>query len=554
MVRDRIRRWPPIAAMLSLLACAWSAQAETRAWLDRDRIAAGETATLNIETDQATLDSPDYSPLTAEFDVSGNSSSRQFEMVNGTSSTRVLFAVALRPHRDGVIGIPSLVVGRERTQPLGLTVTPAAAAPVAHAGDAVFIEAEADAQSPYVQQAVGYVLRLYSAAPLVSGQLDQDAPDGATMQRVGDDLQYTREIGGRRYTVVERRFLLIPERSGALAIPGARFSGQGVGGFFDDLFGDGRQDLRAHGAPRVLSVQPPPANAPQPWLPLRSLSLRYLSAPQTARAGEAATVAIEAVADGASAAQMPELALAAPAGAQVFADPVQAQDNFDGGRPQVRLARKFAIVPGRAGTLRIPGPRIAWWDVRAGVARTASLPDIVLQVAPGANGAGGANAAATPANPAVNDTTRTGLRLPFVQGEVRPWALAAVAFAFLWLATLWWGLHRTTTVEAQVDAKREPDAARTPKPAFAQALAKGDPDAISQALCATANARDLDGVRGKLDDPAQRAAVDALQRARWGDGDVATALAALRSAFKRGPRWKTAPAKAKELLPPLYPK
>jgi hypothetical protein len=106
MVRDRIRRWLPIAAMLSLLACAWSAQAETRAWLDRDRIAAGETATLNIETDQATLDSPDYSPLTAEFDVSGNSSSRQFEMVNGTSSTRVLFAVALRPHPDAVNGLP----------------------------------------------------------------------------------------------------------------------------------------------------------------------------------------------------------------------------------------------------------------------------------------------------------------------------------------------------------------------------------------------------------------------------------------------------------------
>jgi hypothetical protein len=543
-----------IALSLLLALYAFATQAATRAWLDRDRIAAGETATLNIETDQATLDSPDYSPLTAEFDVSGNSSSRQFEMVNGTSTTRVLFAVALRPHRDGVIGIPALVVGKERTQPLSLTVTPAAAAPVAHAGDAVFIEAEADAQSPYVQQAVGYVLRLYSAAPLVSGQLDQDPPEGATMQRVGDDLQYTREIGGRRYTVVERRFLLIPERSGALAIPGARFSGQGVGGFFDDLFGDGRQDLRANGAPRVLSVQPPPANAPQPWLPLRSLSLRYLSAPQAARAGEAATVAIEAVADGASAAQMPELALAAPAGAQVFADPVQAQDNFDGGRPQVRLARKFAIVPGRAGTLRIPGPRIAWWDVRAGVARTASLPDIVLPVAPGANAANAAKPAATAANPVAGRTARDALRLPFAQGSA-PWALAAVAFAFLWLATLWWGVHRNVApVAATVDAKAKPGAARSNKPALAQALAKGDPDAISQALCAAADAGDLDGVRARLDDPAQHAAIDALQRARWGDGDVAMALAALRSAFRRGPRWKTGPAKAKELLPPLYPR
>lgn len=545
-----------VALCAMLAVCAFAAQATTRAWLDRDRIAAGETATLNIETDQATLDSPDYSPLGAEFDVSGNSSSRQFEVVNGASTTRVLFAVALQPHRDGVIGIPSLVVGKERTQPLSLTVTPAAAAPVAHAGDLVFIEAEADAQSPYVQQAVGYVLRLYSAAPLVSGQLDQDAPDGATMQRIGDDLQYTREIGGRRYTVVERRFLLIPERSGALAIPGARFSGQGVGGFFDDLFGDGRRDLRANGAPRVLSVQAPPANAPQPWLPLRSLSLRYLSAPQSARAGEAATVTIEADADGASAAQMPELALAAPAGAQVFADPVQANDNFDGGRPQARLVRRFSIVPANAGSLRIAGPRIAWWDVRAGVARTATLPDFVLQVAPGANG-GVAHPPATPANaiPAANDAARNGLRLPFVQGPVRPWALAAVAFAFLWLATLWWGLHRNAASTAMpAPAQAKPDAARQDKPALAQALAKNDPEAIARALCAAANAPDLDGVRARLDDPMQQAALDALQRARWGDGDIAAALAALRAAFKRGPRWMAAPRKAGELLPPLYPR
>ena len=541
-----------LALSLSLSLCAFAAPAATRAWLDRDRIAAGETATLNIETDQATLDSPDYSPLSANFDVSGNSSSRQFEMVNGTSTTKVLFAVALRPHRDGVIGIPPLRVGRELTQALSLTVTPASAAPVAHAGDAVFIEAEADAQSPYVQQGVGYVLRLYSAAPLVSGQLDQDAPDGATLQRVGDDLQYTREIGGRRYTVVERRFLLIPERSGALTIPGARFSGQGAGGFFDDLFGDGRSDLRASGPPRILSVQPPPANAPQPWLPLRSLSLRYVAAPQSARAGEAATVTIEADADGASAAQMPELALAAPAGAQVFADPVQANDNFDGGRPQARLTRKFSIVPAQAGTLRIPGPRIAWWDVRAGEARTAALPDIVLQVAPGANGAGAANATAGKAD-AVGNDDKGGIRLPLVQGAVRPWVLATVAFAFLWLATLWWGLQRRTPTVDAVETRATPDPARVAKPALAQALAKGDAEAISSALCAAADAGDLDGVREKLDDPAQQAAVDALQRARWGDGDVASALAALRSAFKRGPRWKSAAAKAKELLPPLYP-
>src|SRR3546814_2150935 len=86
---------------------------------------------------------------------------------------------------------------------------------------------QVDDDDPYVQQSVGYTLRLYYATPLVSGQLDQATPDGASLQRVGSDLQYTRLVGGKRYTVVERRFLLVPERSGPLTIPGARFSGRG---------------------------------------------------------------------------------------------------------------------------------------------------------------------------------------------------------------------------------------------------------------------------------------------------------------------------------------
>ncbi|MCA1714996.1 MAG: BatD family protein, partial [Gammaproteobacteria bacterium] len=175
-----------IAALL--LALSFGAQAQTRAWLDRDRIASGETATLNIQTDQPAASAPDYAPLLADFELSGNTSRREFEIVNGVSRTRLLFAVALQPRREGVIAIPGLRVGSRVTQSLTLTVTPAAIAP--RRGGVVFIEAEADDQDPWVQQAVGYVVRLYYAVPLISGQLDQDAPDGATLQRVGEDLQY----------------------------------------------------------------------------------------------------------------------------------------------------------------------------------------------------------------------------------------------------------------------------------------------------------------------------------------------------------------------------
>jgi hypothetical protein len=557
------RRNTPIARLTliaTLLLLTAAAQAQTRAWLDRDRIALGETATLNVETDQPGVDAPDYSPLLSDFALSGNSSSQQYESINGTSRSRTLYAVALQPKRDGVIGIPGLRIGNQRTQPLSLTVTPSSTVP-AHAGDAAFIEAEADAQEPYVQQAVGYTVRLYYAAPLISGQLDQDPPDGASLQRVGDDVQFTRDLAGQRYTVVERHYLLLPERSGTLTIPGARFQGRGAGGFFDDLFGDGQRELRANGAPRFVHVRAIPANAPQPWLPLRALSLRYLATPQAARAGEALTVTIEASADGANAAQMPELQLQAGdargGAAQVFPDPIQADETFRDGRPQVRIARKFSIVPAQAGSLRIGGPRLQWWDVRAGIVRTASLPDITVQVAPGVNGFGAAPTAVANAN--VPDASRNWIRVPGVQGAVQPWALAAAVFALLWLVTFMWGLHRRPHAALAVDE----DAAPAPRVAAhgtladqRRALDSGDLGDVSDALCAMAMppVHDPDALRARLADPAQVAAIETLLRARWAGGDGVAARTALRTAFKQGPRWRVAEQTVEEPLPPLYPR
>ncbi len=551
------RRLAWLSCMLSLFA-AFAAQAQVRAWIDRDSVALGDTLTLNIETDGIGAASPDYAPLQKDFIVSGNSSSRQVQIVNGKTSATMLFAVALQPRREGLLTIPALQVGSQRTLPIPLTVTNAA--PPAQAGSPAFIEAEVDDEDPYVQQAVGFTLRLYYEAPLVSGQLDQDEPDGASLQRVGQDLQYTRQVGGKRYQVVERRFLLVPERSGQLTIPGARFEGRGAGGFFDDMFGDGEQALKANGAPRFLHVRPQPANAPQPWLPLRGLGLRYLDAPRAARAGEAATVVVEATADGATAAQMPQLQLPAVDGAQVFADPAQTDETFDNGRPQVKITRKFSIVPARAGTLRIPGPRIAWWDVRAGAARTASLPDISLQVAPAAPGAG--MSATTPVAPGNANVMPVGDRAPAagMPAIARPWALATIVFALLWLATLVWGMHRRVPAAKSPDAGTKltaqgPPAVQAGLRGLKKALDTGTLGEAADTLCRMAQppAADLDAVLARLDDPAQHDAVMQLQRARWGDGDAPAARAALRAAFAGGPRWKPAAKPDPSPLPPLYP-
>jgi hypothetical protein len=324
------------------------------------------------------------------------------------------------------------------------------------------------------------------------------------------------------------------------------------------LFDTSRKEVTIASKPIALQVKPIPDTAPQPWLPARALRLRYLEAPQSMRVGKSATVTVEVVADGATAAQLPALMVQAGSDAQVFADPAQMDDRFQQGRPQATIVRRFSVLPSRDGTLRIAAPRVAWWDTQAGVARVASLPDLILQVAPGP--AGTTAPAVQDANVAADDAPSLG---GWAWMADRRWLWMGISLALLWTGVVvWaWRLWSARGKTAPVVAlPATPAGGRAPPRADAlaltQALARGRHDEIARTLCAMASppVADLDALRQRLSEPAQLAAVEALLRARWGRGDPADAVAAVRIAFARGPRWRTPETPAPGmLLPPLYP-
>ncbi len=539
---------------LQLLAVA---HAETRAWLDRTAIGAGESVTLNIESDQLGS-APEYELLQTDFDLSGQTSTRQMQMNNGAVSAKALFGVVLTPRRSGALEIPALRVGREQTRPLRLQVAAdSAPAPQRQGDERAFIETDIDDLQPYVQQSVGVVVRLYYATQLASGELVLDAPPSASLQRVGEDRTLVREVNGRRYNVVERRFLLVPDRSGPLQLPGARFNGRGVGGLFDDFFGRGDGRLSASAPAQTLQVRAQPADAPQPWLPLQDLRLRYTAAPQAARVGEAVTVEVEATATGATRAQFPELPVPSLGdAAQVFAEPAQYDETFAGGSPQMRMTRRYSIVPQQAGMLSLKGISIPWWDVAGSRARTTSLPDLKLDVAPGQPAL---------AAPPVFDTTNqpspssaSGTALAVGPGDAAPWLWRALAagFALLWLLTLVWGILRgrhASAVTQQAMPVHAPS--RFGLADLRRAIDTGGLDEVARMLCEMAAVDEVEGVIARLQDVRQREAIVRMQRARWGGaGDVTQARAALREAFRNGPHWRKPAVAEKGELDPLYPR
>lgn len=552
------------AALILLMLFSRPALAAARAWLEQPQVVLGESVTLNVETDDVSA-APDLAPLMADFALEGQSNSRSVRFVNGRMTSKTIYAVILAPKRAGELPIPSLRVGGQRTAPLTLSVAAAATAPApagAIGNASAFLETEIDDPNPYVQQSVGVTVRLNYAVPLVSGQLDLDPPEGALLQRVGEITQSSREINGRRYNTAERRFLLVPERSGALTIPGPRFEGRGAGNWMDDLLGGNSREMRIRGASRTLQVRAQPAAAPQPWLPLRDLRLRYVAAPQSLRAGEAATLAIEVTALGATQAQMPELPPPSVPGAQVFAEPPQYDETFAGGTPQVKLTRRYSVVPAKTGRLAIPGLSMAWWDVRTGTAKTASLPDLDLQVAAGASG----TSAPAVSSPGVSTDARqdgvfavedTGRGIPS-----RLWPWLAASFGVLWLVTLVWALQKRAA-QPRSRAAGAPATEGAMRPSATRTLADlkrvldtGDLAEAGEVLCALAAppASDLDALIARLDDQSQRDAVEQLRRACWAGGDIAAARVAVWQAFRRGPAWKAVAKIPREPLPPLYPK
>jgi BatD DUF11 like domain len=553
-----------LLAAFGTLAADAAQAAQARAWLDREHMQMGETITLNVElTDGGNVDAPDFSALSQDFNLLGTSNSSAININNGVRSAKLLWAVGLEPKHAGALTIPALKVGTTTTAPLTLIVTAAAPGSVGKQGDDVYIEVLAEPRNPFVQQQVRYTLRLYYALNLTEGNLEDLRADSLVVQKLGQDANFQATIGTRRYHVVERRYALIPEKSGAVSIPALTFRGRAIDPSDPNSFFNRGRQVGARGESIELQVRPrPPESGNGPWLPAASLDLTAdgFDATSELHVGDPLTVTVRLKAQGLGFEQLPEVNLGTIDGAEVYPDKPVTRTRDDAGWLYGERERKFALVPTRAGDLQIPTLEIHWWNTEKNQAEVATLAAQTLKVLP----AVGANAAVVaPANspvdpgtqPAVGplSATTTTITQP---GVWRPLAIAAFA---LWLLTLfaWWWYGRGNGVASPI--ANAPSKTAKPGVLFRTACARKDLPAIARALLIWARSeraglRNLGELAGAIDDPAQRQAIAELERARFG-ALVDDGLAArLESAFRSGLHFTpTQRDSAASVLPPLYP-
>ena len=590
-----------LAGLFSLQAFAATPEAR----LDRNRIAEGETVVLSVNVSADSDGTPDLSGLAQDFDILDRSQSMHMSMINGRTSSSRGWRLVLAPKRAGKLSIPAIRVGSTSTRPLSLEVLPAAEAGKLGPVPPVSLEVEVEPPQPLVQQQVIYTVRLLSRVPLNQPRLSDPQIKDAIVEHLGAEREYSSQRGGQQYRVVERRYAVFPQRSGALEIegpvlaaqlpdpdqrgitPGQRFPGRDPFAGFDRMFGlNGlsggglfaqTRPIRLRAKNLTLQVQPQPAGTPSPWLPAQSLVLNdaWSADPPQFRVGEPVTRSIAITAQGLSAVQLPDLTMEPPAGIKVYPDKAQMQTRGDGDTVVAQKVLRMALVPAKAGTLTLPEVKLEWWDVGTRQPRTARLPPRQVEVLPAA--AGATSTATSVAPDTVPETLVTAPSAADSAGAVsvaRPlavggratvaglWPWLAGLFGLAWLLTLmvWWRLRRAPphVATAQVATSTQPAASLSQ---IEQAFRTNEAAAARHSLLQWAQARWAQDPPRRLDQLARRlggeAAVvlDEIDRclyagqpqhwdgvAAWGRLAPVLQHASEKEAVSRG-----------RALPPLYP-
>lgn len=528
-----------IFIIASLVFSGMILAADFSARLDRNRIVEGDPVVLTLSASGDTGGTPDFSALQQDFDLVRQGQSNHMSFVNGRSSSRREWHLTLMPRRSGTLTVPAIPFGSLTSRPLTLEVLPPSQAAAQGIDRPVLFEVEVQPEVPYVQQKITYTVRLLHAVPLRDGSLSEPQVSNALVQPLGKESRFETYRDGRQFQAIERRYAIIPQRSGSLDISGPvltarvpepaqqqgnslrdRFSGRdpfaGLGG----LFGQTRPiQLRARDLAVDVKAQPP--GAPQPWLPAESLTVTEHWSPETSRfrVGEPITRTLVINATGLSDEQLPEPVFDAPNGVNVYPDRAQGETRPDRETLIAQKVIKAAFVPNREGEIVLPEIRIDWWDVAGDEPRVARVPARRFEVMPAAGVSPGSAAGKEP-SPADSIEQAKRANMPSGQdsesvphprpgdassGGYWPWLTALFALAWLVVTMLWLRGRTTpsaTAGRATTGGDQSPLHSRNDKTILAglrTACADNDARAARKALLDWAALRWPDGSVKRLD-------------------------------------------------------
>ncbi len=498
-----------LAALIASGICL-STWAGVTAKLDKTQVSLGERVRLVIENTGKGDQQPDTTALRQDFDIVATQRGSSVQIINGQMSSKKQFTMLLAPKHSGILRIAPIAWGGEQSEALELTVgvnaNPAKSGSSGNTANTaeshITMSGTLDQKQPYVQSAVVLSLRLNVGVPMSQASLDLQGNSDVLVRQIGQDQQHTESRDGRDYQVLERKYLLIPQRSGAISLKGPLLQAQvqddaasGGDSDLDSLFGNvfgqsmGRfarpmRTVSLQAEPIEMNVQARPSTANDSnWLPAQKLTLEETWRPEqaTLHVGEPLTRHLHLSALGVTAGQLPDLAamMPVPDGIKKYPDQAKTEEGLQGNTLSASRDQDVALIASAPGHYVLPAFQLIWWDTVNRTQKTIDLPERSLDVLPAINTSG--QSAATPnaapplsgastSNTASNNSNAISGPMAGQGGSFgktlsqasTPWLWVSAALAVLWLGTLllWQRGRRTDTAEKPIVADKAPSSVK----------------------------------------------------------------------------------------------
>ncbi len=436
------------SAICLTLMLAAQAQAAVRAQVDRPSVDLNESFMLEVIVDTNTDDEPDLTVLDADFFVGQVSQLSNTSIYNGEIRRSRTWTIALMAKRKGLLEIPPITIGSEKSAPVRINVNEPSNAPPGEAD--VFVTSEIDQAETYVQAQILYSIKVYRAVATRQPALREPTISGveALVELAGDEKSYEAVLNGKAYNVNERVIAIYPQESGEVSISPARFEARVLRG--GRITGRKIFESESHTV-NVLPIPAPPDDYPNAfWLPARDVTLseEWSREPDRIDAGEPITRRVTISALGQIETQIPAIEPPVIDGMNVYADKPELSRRVESDGIRGMRKDQYALIGVADGDIELPALEVPWWDIAASTWRVASLPARTLSVR------GEPAVAAPPEADVPVETAPVAAAVPPLVPDGF-WPRASQLLLALWLLTLfaWWWSSR--------DRKRE---VREPSP------------------------------------------------------------------------------------------
>ncbi len=367
---------------------------EIRAWVDKTEATLEDQIflTVSVSGQRRLPDDLELPPL-PDFSITEGGTSSRTEIINGTIRTSVEATYILTPRHLGIFTIgPVRLKHKGRTyesRPLTVKILPAASPTAAH--PKAFVTQQVDLKNPFVHQQIVYTFRFFRRVQSVEAQWDPPSFQGFWVEDLGKERQYEKVLNGQRYAVTELKKALYPLSAGPAKIEECRLACQlvvprqgvprGMDSFFgSSFFGSRVQTITKNlrGEPISLNIRPlPEAGRPEGFQGLvGSFAVQAVVGQDRLRLGDSTTLTVTVTGIG----NLRDLAALLPEtipGFKVYPDKPSFQAEIQGDTLRGTKVFKKALVPLKAGPMKIPPQEVPYFDPVKGayrIARTAPIP------------------------------------------------------------------------------------------------------------------------------------------------------------------------------------